>query len=185
MTINLENLEIPEAPEAPIGKCQRIRDAFADGCQTVADVTERMAELGVAVAPATISTQVNKLRREAGLSTGRRERTGAVRAIREAFEADPDNVTKADVLEALDAQGIEVSLNTVNTQLSRLRKEFGISAPGNRGRGVCAAIRALFDNGVTTVSHMTKALEANGIEASPATVKTQVGKLRSAAKRAA
>lgn len=185
MSIDLQNLTVPDAPIASIGKCQQIRDAFADGCQTVADVTERMAELGVPVAPATISTQVNKLRREAGLSTGRRERTGAVRAIREAFEADPDSVTKADILEALDNQGIEVSLNTVNTQLSRLRKEFGISAPGNRGRGVCAAIRSLFEQGVTTVAHMSKALEANGIEASPATVKTQVGKLRSAAKRAA
>ncbi|MEE8114276.1 MAG: hypothetical protein V3T23_07965 [Nitrososphaerales archaeon] len=176
---DLSNLDIPEAPEKRTGICEAIRISFDSGSQTVQEVTESMAEQNISCSPATISTQVNRLRRECGLSNGSRERTGVVRQIRELFSQDPEGSTKETILEGLEILGISTSLNTVNTQLSRLRKEFGIQSPGNQGRGICAMIRHCFlEQNVVTVEHMKAVFEANNIPVSPNTLKTQVGKLR-------
>lgn len=172
-------IEIPNAPEKKKGICEAIREAFASEKCTVAEVTEYLTQEGIVCSPATISTQVNRLRRDAGLSNGSRERTGVVRHIRDLFSQDPDGATKETILEGLQVLGISTSLNTVNTQLSRLRKEFGIQSPGNVGRGVCAMIRHCFlEQGVHTVEHMKAVFEKNGVPVSPNTLKTQVGKLR-------
>lgn len=172
-------IEIPTAPEKKKGICESIRDAFTSELHTVAEVTDYLKKAGIECSPATISTQVNRLRRDAGLSNGSRERTGVVRHIRDLFSQDPEGSTKETILEGLEVLEIKTSLNTVNTQLSRLRKEFGIESPGNQGRGVCAMIRHCFvTQGVTTVEHMRSVFEANKIPVSPNTLKTQVGKLR-------
>ena len=133
--------------------------------------------------PATVRTQVGKLRKAHGISGQGQNRNGVVAKIRELFN-EGDGVTDVSGMEAaLHDNGFEAgtfSLATVKTQVGKLRKAHGLTS--ERKNGVVAKIRELFDGGAgtTTVKDMVEALDATEFKENYAlaTVHTQVGLLR-------
>jgi predicted transcriptional regulator len=114
-------------------------------------------------------------------SGGPRSPDGPVQRIRDLFA---DGIqTVPEMIEALEKAKVKASPNTVKTQVGRLRKAAGLTV-GRRGRqqsttGVVATIRKAFhEKGLKTVAEVAKFLESEGMEFSPNTVKTQVGRLR-------
>ncbi len=139
--------------------------------------TRASARLAKQNAGAAQATNVKTQSAKAPKKTGRKGK-GLVAAIRECFEAG--HVTVASVMDEFAARQADnrPSENTIKTQVGRLRREAGLSAAW-RSTGPIALIRSAFDAGHTTVAEVVKHLESQGQnDASPATIKTQVGKLR-------
>lgn len=99
--------------------------------------------------------------------------SGLIQAIREAFEAGA--VTVEQVVAVLSEQGKQPSINTIRTQVSGLRRQAGLT---DRSGGPVATIRKAFELGNQDVKSITEYLASSGVDASTATIKTQVGKLR-------
>lgn len=114
-------------PDGPVAK---IRENFKAGIQTVQEMEAKLKELKVECSPATIKTQVGRLRKEAGLTTGARGRapatSGILYKIREAYN-EKGLKTVAEVSKYLDGEKLEYSPATVKTQVGRLRKEEGLT----------------------------------------------------------
>lgn len=98
---------------------------------------------------------------------------GLIQAIKEAFENGA--VTVDQVVAVLSNQGKNPAINTVRTQVSSLRRAAGLT---DRSSGPVATIRKAFELGHVTVKDVTEYLASSSVDASAATVKTQVGKLR-------
>lgn len=117
---------------------------------------------------------------------GRYSPHGPVATIRRLFN-DHGITTVAEMEEALRDEGVDASRATVKTQVGKLRKDAGLSA-GRKGRlpsrsGIVYSIRVAYkEKGLKTVKEVTQYLEglADIPSFSPATVRTQVGRLRKA-----
>lgn len=151
-----------------------------------ADTRTRLEDLGRAVSnnALTISKKPGGPKKGKGGGPGRRNPDGPVAKIRELFSGGEGITTVPEMSVKLTEMGVTFSEATVKTQVGRLRREHGMTnGRGGRGpssTGIVATIRKNFAAGIQTVPEMVKALEADleiG-EFSPATVKTQVGKLR-------
>ncbi len=146
-------------------------------------VQARVQELGEAFEAKTLAITKGKSKGKGkGSGTpGRRNPDGPVAKIRENFAAGIQTVPEMEI--KLKEAGVEFSSNTVKTQVGKLRKEAGLTN-GRRGRspsgsGVLHEIRVAFnEKGLKTVAEVTKFLESKELDFSPATVKTQVGRLR-------
>ena len=79
----------------------------------------------------------------------------------------------------LKKQKVKASPNTIKTQVGRLRKAAGLTKL-RKEKGIVATIRKGFAKGNNTVAKMARYLDKVGVEASPNTIKTQVGRLRRA-----
>ena len=150
-----------------------------------AETRKRLEDLGRAVSnnSVTISKKPSPKKGKGG-GPGRRNPDGPVAKIREMFKDGEGITTVPEMSAKLTEMGVSFSEATVKTQVGRLRREHGMTnGRGGRGpssTGIVATIRKNFAAGILTVPEMVKALEADleiG-EFSPATVKTQVGKLR-------
>lgn len=108
----------------PTGILAAIREAFAKGIQTVPDMEAHLVKLKVKTSPATVRTQMGKLRREAGLTEERKE-NGPVAWVKFLFESGAHTVE--DVLEGAKENGVELNLATVRTQVGKLRREAGMT----------------------------------------------------------
>lgn len=151
------------------------------------DTRKRLEDLGRAVSNNALTIS----KKPAGAKTkgkgggpGRRNPDGPVAKIRELFGTGDGITTVPEMSAKLTEMGVSFSEATVKTQVGRLRREHGMTnGRGGRGpssTGIVATIRKNFSAGIQTVPEMVKALEADTEigEFSPATVKTQVGKLR-------
>lgn len=117
-----------------------------------------------------------------GPGRGRRNPDGPVAKIREAFDEGKGIVRVADMIVHIHDLGVVCSEATIRTQMGKLRKAYGLvsegAGRGTRGSGIVSKIKELFESGIQEISEMVKSLEALGLEFSPATVRTQMGKLR-------
>jgi len=86
------------------------------------EVIAFLAKAGAQVSPATVRSQVAAARKNLGLTQPRV--AAPVAEIKAAFEAG--NITLAQVLEVLKANGIDASESTVRSQVTKLRKEAGL-----------------------------------------------------------
>lgn len=179
-----------EATGSPIqrnGVVGEIKKLFDEG-KGITEVTAMIealdaTELKGNYSPATVRTQVGKLRKAHGISGQGQNRNGVVAKIRELF-GEGDGVTDVSAMEAaLHDNGFEVgtfSIATVKTQVGKLRKAHGLTS--ERKNGVVAKIRELFadGSGTITVKEMVEALDATEFKDNYAiaTVHTQVGLLR-------
>lgn len=125
----------PEAAKKPAavphnrGILEAIRTGFKAGHHTNADITKYLQQQKVTASPATIKTQINKLRNAAGL-TDRKHSNGPVAKIRQLFAEGKGIVTYPAMIEAMDQdKKIVCSAATVKTQVIRLRKAHGLSKP--------------------------------------------------------
>jgi DNA-directed RNA polymerase specialized sigma24 family protein len=119
----------------------------------------------------------------AGPGRGRRNEDGPVHHIREAFDDGNGIVNAAPMIIHLTKLGIPFSEATVRTQIGKLRKLYNLVHEGpGRGTavktGVVGTIRKNFDAGVITVPAMIELLTNEKLEFSPATVRTQMARLR-------
>jgi len=129
-----------------------------------------------------------KVEKEAGPGRGRRNPDGPVAKIREAFDEGKGIVTVKAMTEHLAATfpDLVCAEATVKTQIGKLRKQYSLvnDAPrggfGATGSGILKKIREHFADGkgIVTVELMIAALQKDGIDFSPATVRTQMAKLR-------
>jgi len=104
------------------GVVAKIHQLWEEGLRTEEEIIARLQETGLKFSPATVKTQLYRLRREAGITMGRGRRgRGVVAKIKELWEAGIR--TKKEVMERLQAEGIEASPATVSTQLAKLRRE--------------------------------------------------------------
>ncbi len=106
-----------------------------------------------------------------------RKGSGIVEAIRTGFQAG--NTTVAEIETYLKKVKVTASPNTIKTQVGRLRKSAGLTKI-RKEKGIVATIRKGFAKGNDTVAKMARFLDKAGVEASPNTIKTQVGRLRRA-----
>jgi hypothetical protein len=106
-----------------------------------------------------------------------RKGSGIVEAIRTGFQAG--NTTVAEIEIYLKKVKVTASPNTIKTQVGRLRKSAGLTKI-RKEKGIVATIRKGFAKGNDTVAKMARFLDKAGVEASPNTIKTQVGRLRRA-----
>ena len=187
-----ETAEAPaaEATGSPIqrnGVVGEIKKLFDEG-KGITEVTAMIESLDATelkgnYSPATVRTQVGKLRKAHGISGQGQNRNGVVAKIRELF-GEGTGVTDVSAMEAaLHDNGFEVgtfSIATVKTQVGKLRKAHGLTS--ERKNGVVAKIRELFadGSGTITVKEMVEALDATEFKDNYAiaTVHTQVGLLR-------
>lgn len=116
-------------------------------------------------------------KKKAAPTTRGRKGSGIVEAIRTGFKAG--HVTVADMEAYLKKQKVKASPNTIKTQVGRLRKAKGLTKI-RKEKGIVATIRKGFAKGHDTVAKMARFLDKAGVEASPNTIKTQVGRLRRA-----
>lgn len=127
-------------PEGPVAK---IREAFKDGngIITVKEMVVHLTKMGVECSPATITTQVGKLRRAYNMTSesqrGSKPKTGVVSTIRELF-AD-GYVTIVAVQEQLKERNMEFSPSTVRTQVGILRKAAGLVSDRGSSLGTIPA----------------------------------------------
>ena len=127
-------------PDGPVAK---IREAFKDGngIITVKEMVVHLTKMGVECSPATITTQVGKLRRAYNMTSesqrGSKPKTGVVSTIRELF-AD-GYVTIVAVQEQLKERNMEFSPSTVRTQVGILRKAAGLVSDRGSSLGTIPA----------------------------------------------
>ena len=98
---------------------------------------------------------------------------GLVDAIHKAFAEG--YTTFADIQWILEKRGKLPAYNTLRSQLTLLRQKAGLT---DRSNGPIATIKRAFAEGNLTVAKVTAYLDEHGVEASPATIRTQVGLLR-------
>ncbi len=83
--------------------------------------------------PTSVKTEVGKLRKAAGLSSGRGGKgfagRGVIKTINEYFNEGKGMLTVKEIRVALDGKNIEYVLATVRTQVTKLRKQYDISKP--------------------------------------------------------
>lgn len=101
------------------GILKRVRELFAEGTQTVAEVIAVMDREGVLFSPASIRTEVGKLRREAGMTRQPAVEEASGKAPKKTPEKTPEETPEETPEKAAKAKAAEAKAKAAKTKFKK------------------------------------------------------------------